>query len=290
MKSMTGFGAAQARAGDVEIAVEVRSVNQRHLDVKVAAPREYAPWEPDLRRAVAAAIGRGRVEVFVNRSSASRGKEIFLQKDLARAYVNAWRDLQRELGLAGEVDLALLQGRGELFQKGERPGNPEAELETVRALLDRALAAHARARGREGAHLKRDMESRARALRVLVKEIRKRAKILVPHLKERLEKRIGELLGRDQIDPARLAQEAALLADRADVTEELVRLESHLDSLRDIFAAEGPVGKRIDFVLQEINRELNTIGSKAADLEVTNHVLAGKAEVEKVREQVQNVE
>lgn len=290
MMSMTGFGSAQARAGNVQIAVEVRSVNQRHLDVKVAAPREYGRWEQGLRRTVAAAIGRGRVEVFVTRSSAERGNEIVLQKDVARAYVNAWRELQRELGLAGEVDLALLQGRSELFQRAERISDPDAELKTVCAVLDRALAAHARTRAREGAHLKRDMEARARALRGLVRAIRKRSRAIVPRLKERLEKRIGDLLGRDAIDPARLAQEAALLADRADVTEELVRLESHLDGLRDVLASEGPVGKRVDFVLQEINRELNTIGSKAADLEMTNHVLDGKAELEKLREQVQNVE
>lgn len=290
MKSMTGFGAAQSRAGEVLLSVEVRSVNQRHLDVKISAPREFGRWEQDLRRVVSAAIGRGRVEVFVNRTAASGKRSVALQKDLARDYVEAWRDLQRELGLGGEVDLSLLQGRNELWQRAEPATDAAVEIKVVSDLLERALATHARARTREGAHLKRDMEGRAKTLKALVKAIRKRARGIAPQLRERLEKRIGDLLGRDQIDPARLAQETAILADRVDVTEELVRLDSHLDGLRDLLQDDGPVGKRVDFVLQEINRELNTIGSKAGDLEVTNHILDGKAEVEKIREQVQNVE
>ncbi len=290
MKSMTGFGAARARCGEVQLAVEVRSVNQRHLDIKVSVPREFARWEADLRRLVSAEIGRGRVEVFVNRSVGATAREVVVQRDVAAAYVAAWKKLQREFGLAGEVDLALLQGRGEIFQWVDKATNPNDELSTLTAVLSKALSAHTRARKKEGTHLRRDMEARVRKLVALVRNISRRTKKLAPELKLRLESRISTLLDGRPLDSARLAQEVAILSDRGDVTEELVRLRSHLSSLRSLLAETGQIGKRIDFLLQELNREFNTIGSKSGDLEVTNLVIDGKAEVEKLREQVQNVE
>jgi uncharacterized protein (TIGR00255 family) len=157
-------------------------------------------------------------------------------------------------------------------------------------LLDRALAAHARERAREGKHLAHDMHARVKALASVAAKLKVRAKAFIPKLRERLESRMQDVLGKDGVDAARLAQEAALLADRADVTEELVRLASHLESLDALIADKAPVGKRIDFLLQEVQRELNTVGSKANDLDATRLVLEGKAEVEKLREQVQNVE
>jgi uncharacterized protein (TIGR00255 family) len=290
MKSMTGFGTSSGRAADVQLTVEVRSVNQRHLDVKLTTPREYGAWEADLRRQVAGSIARGRVEVYVGRSGGHHTKAVVLQKDAAAAYLKAWRQLKREFALAGEIDLALFQGRSEIFHSVEKAADAKQEMAVVGNLLTRALAAHAREREREGAHLQRDMRSRVRRLEQLSRTMGRRTKTLVPRLQERLEKRIRDLLGREVIEPARLAQEAAMLADRADVTEELVRLESHLGALHDLLSQAGSIGKRIDFVLQEVHREINTIGSKSADIDVTNLVLDAKAEVEKLREQVQNVE
>lgn len=290
MKSMTGFGAARARCGGVELSVEVRSVNQRHLDIKIAVPREYARWEADLRRLVSGEIGRGRVEVFVNRSVGTAAREVVVQRDVAAAYVAAWRKLQREFGLAGEVDLALLQGRGEIFQWADKNANPDDEVSTLTRILSKALCVHARSRKKEGTHLRRDMEARVRKLVELVRQIGRRTKKIGPELKQRLESRITALLDGRPMDGSRLAQEVAIISDRGDVTEELVRLRSHLSSLKSLLAESGQVGKRIDFLLQELNREFNTIGSKSGDLEVTNWVIDGKAELEKLREQVQNVE
>jgi uncharacterized protein (TIGR00255 family) len=290
MKSMTGYGAAQARVGDVGLAVELRSVNHRNLDLKISAPREYARWEADLRRAISEAIERGRVELYVSRNASASARSIALQKDVAAAYVRAWRELKREFSLAGEIDLGLLQGRTELFQPRSDAADLSAEIETLKALLDKALAAHARDRAREGKHLAHDMHARVRALGQVAAKLKARAKTLLPRLRERLAARVQDVLGKDGIDPARLVQEAALLADRADVTEELVRLTSHLESLDALISDKAPVGKRIDFLLQEVQRELNTVGSKANDLDTTRLVLDGKAEVEKLREQVQNVE
>lgn len=290
MKSMTGYGAAAGHAGTCRLTVEVRSVNQRFLDLKLNVPREYGPFEPELRRLVSAAIERGRVEVHVSRALPPRSSGISLQKDVAAAYVKGWKQLKKEFGLKGDLELALLAGRSDLFVAAEPAADAASEIAEVEKLLAKALAAHRKEREREGAHLRRDMQERIRRLRGTVKGLEKAAAGVAPKLKAKLEKRLSELLGASSVDPARLVQEAAILADRCDVNEELVRLGAHLGALDDLVRSDEPVAKRIDFVLQEVNRELNTIGSKASDLDVTNLVVGGKAEVEKLREQIQNVE
>ncbi|MFT4571982.1 MAG: hypothetical protein ACI8TX_001318 [Hyphomicrobiaceae bacterium] len=290
MKSMTGYATATATAQGVSLNVEIRSVNQRFFDLKVHAPREYLAHEARFRRAVAAHVDRGRVELFVARNSLARQSSITLQHDVAAGYVAAWKELRERFDLAGDLDLSLFAGRSDIFQMQERPVEVDDEIEQVFTLLEQALVRHNRARVTEGRHLAKDMSDRVKRLRAIRRELTKRAKGLVPVLRARLEARLSSLLGRDTVDPARLAQETAVLADRADVTEELVRFQAHLTALGELLVSDEPVGKRIDFVLQEINRELNTIGSKANDLEVTNLVLDGKGEVEKVREQIQNVE
>lgn len=290
MRSMTGYGAASGHAGSCRLTVEVRSVNQRFLDLKLNTPREYGPFESDLRRIVSGAIERGRVEVHVSRALPPRSSGIALQKEVAAAYVKAYKQLQKEFGLTGQLDLALFAGRSDLFAASEPAAEVAVEIVEVEKLLAKALAAHRKEREREGANLRRDMTERIRRLKATTKSLEKAAAAVVPRLKARLEKRLGDLLAGAALDPTRLVQEAAVLADRADVHEELVRLRSHLSALEDLLRSDDPVAKRIDFVVQEVNRELNTIGSKAADLEVTNLVVSGKADVEKLREQIQNVE
>lgn len=290
MRSMTGYGAATGQAGNCRLNVEVRSVNQRFLDLKLNVPREYGPHEPDLRRVVSAAIERGRVEVHVSRTLPPRNAGIALQKEVAAAYIRGWKQLQEEFGLEGPLDLSLLASRGDIFVAAEPAADVGAEVAEVTRLLTKALAAHRKEREREGAHLRRDMQERIKRLRVTLKALEKGAAAVAPRLKAKLEKRLGELLAGTTMDPARLVQEAALLADRSDVHEELVRLGSHLAALEQLVRSGESVAKRIDFVLQEVNRELNTIGSKASDLEVTNLVVSGKADVERLREQIQNVE
>jgi uncharacterized protein (TIGR00255 family) len=287
---MTGYGAAAGHAGSCRLTVEVRSVNQRFLDLKLNVPREYGPFEGELRRVISTAIERGRVEVHVSRTLPPRSAGLALQKDVAAAYVKGWKQLQKEFGLKGSLDLSLFASRGDLFAAAEPAADVAAEVAEVEKLLAKALAAHRKEREREGAHLRRDMTERIRRLRATLKSLEKAAAAVAPRLKAKLEKRLAELLGGSAMDPARLVQETAVLADRCDVTEELVRLGSHIAALDDLVRSDEPVAKRIDFVLQEVNRELNTIGSKASDLEVTNLVVGGKADVEKIREQTQNVE
>lgn len=290
MRSMTGFGQTDGRSGDLQFAVEIRSVNQRNLDVKISAPREYGPWEADFRRQLSEAISRGRVELYINRNQGRRVKAIAIQEDAAAAYVKALRKLKKNFKLSGDVDLSLLQARTEIFQAVERQSDPKKEIAEVRRLVAKALAAHASSRDREGRHLKRDMSARLKALERIHTALGRRAKGGAVRMQKRLERRLSDLLAGKGVERARVVQEAAILADRADVTEELVRLAAHLSALKGLLGEQGPIGKRIDFLLQEVHREFNTIGSKANDLEITNSVLEGKAEIEKLREQVQNVE
>jgi uncharacterized protein (TIGR00255 family) len=292
VRSMTGFGAGAAEAPGARVTVEVRGVNQRHLDVRIAAPREYAAWESELRDRVRVQVARGRVDVTVVRTPVAtrRRYRVAVRQELGVAYVEAARALGRRLRLPGEVTLADVLRLPELFDVAERPPEPARELPAVRRALTAALRAFTRERLREGRHVQRDMSRRTATLRRLVGRIRTRLPVLQRTLRGRAEERLGRLVSGVDIDQARLAQELAALADRGDVTEELVRLDSHLAALAAALRDRAPAGKRVEFLLQEILRELNTTGAKAADVQTNAWVLAGKAEVEKLREQVQNVE
>jgi uncharacterized protein (TIGR00255 family) len=287
---MTGFGQAAWQAGGRRLAVEVRSVNQRFLDVRLNLPREYQAHEEALRKIVQTAVERGKVDVNINRSGASLSDyEVEVNEPLARAIVEGWRRLQKRLGLPGEIDVSMVVGRGELVRVVERR-DETVELPRLQRLLEAALREFNKAREREGKTLARDMKGRVAHLRRIERDLSRRAAQLVPELRRRLSERLNVLLADQKINPERLNQEAALLAERADVTEELVRLGSHLERLAALLGEDGSIGKPVDFLLQEVHREFNTIASKSADLEVTNLTLAARAEIEKLREQTQNVE
>lgn len=290
MRSMTGFGQAAWQAGGRRLAVEVRSVNQRFLDVRLSLPREYQQFEESLRKVIQAAVERGKVDVSVNRSGSSASDyAVEVNEPMARAVVDGWRQLQTRLGLPGEIDVSMILGRGDFVRVVERR-DEEADLPRLQRLLEAALRAFNKAREREGKALARDMKERVANLRRIERSVSRRTAQLVPELQRRLSERINGLLADQKISPERLAQEAAVLAERADVTEELVRLGSHLERLMALLGDKGSIGKPVDFLLQEVHREFNTIASKSADLEVTNSTLTARAEIEKLREQVQNVE
>lgn len=292
MKSMTGYGQARWQENGRGVTVEIRSVNQRFLEAKLNMPREWMAWEAELRALVQAHVERGKVEVMINRTGLPvQAVRVEPNLELAQAYVDGWQRLQASLGLAGTIDLAWLQARGsEIMRVVEAPADPGADLAVVRATLEKALAAFDRERQREGKALGRDMKARVRHLQKLHRQIEARVRVLRPVLAERLQQRVRDLLGGREISEERLLQEVAIVADRGDVTEELVRLGSHLTALLAHVGADGPVGKKIDFQLQETHREFNTIAAKSNDLEVTNATLEARAEIEKLREQVQNVE
>jgi uncharacterized protein (TIGR00255 family) len=291
MRSMTGFGQASWEGGGRRINVEVRSVNQRFLDVRVSLPREWQGWEAELRQVVQDEVARGKVDVAVTRAGSEAGElQVEINEELARAVVEGWKRLQKRLGLPGEIDMAALLARGEFVRVVERRADTGPDLARARQLVKTATQKLNRAREQEGQALARDMRERVQKLRRVASALRRRTKELVPELSHRLRERVNTLLQTRTVSEERLLQEVALLAERSDVTEEIVRLESHLDRLRDLLRSSGAVGKPIDFLLQEIHREINTIASKSADLKVTDLTLEARGEVEKLREQVQNVE
>jgi len=271
--------------------VEIRGVNQRHLDVRINLPRDYQSMEEDLRQLALRQVQRGKVDVGITRSGSSAAEyDVEVNEPLARAALSGLRRLQHHLKLPGEIDVGFLAGRQEFVRVVERKGNPDEDLPRLRRLLKAALRDFNRAREREGRALARDMKARLATLRRIENAMRRRSARLVPDLHRRLAERVATLLGDRKIEEDRLLQETALLAERADVTEELVRLDSHLLRLTELLNQPGSIGKPVDFLLQEVHREVNTIASKSADLEMTNLTLAARAEVEKLREQVQNVE
>jgi uncharacterized protein (TIGR00255 family) len=293
MRSMTGFGAATARLGSRErgaLSIEVKSVNQRFLDLKLSLPKEYVPWEGDVRKVVGEHVARGRVEVYVSRNVAADDRpRVEIDAELARAYVEQWRRLKKQLKLAGDVDLALLKGIPDLYRSREAPAAPDSERAILVRVLTAALREHDRSRLREGKHLASDMGERVRALEKLASGMAERAEASRHETRRRIEERIRELL-EGKADEARVVQEAAFQVERSDVTEEIVRLRSHLAGLRDLLGRDDSIGKRIDFLLQEVQREVNTVASKSSDLALTQLAVEAKGEVEKIREQVQNVE
>ena len=291
MRSMTGFGQAMVTADGRRITIEVRSVNQRFLDVKLNLPREYSAWEKELRGVINAAVARGKVDVGVNRSGNAGGEmSVEINQRLARAYVRGVQQLQRELGLVGQVDLSLVLNRSDVLRLVERRADPEREIAAIQNGLKQALKRFNADREREGRSLARDLRQRITKVRQIERQMRKRAADLGPALLQRLRERVQALLDNVPVREERLTQEIAILVERADVTEELVRLDSHLKGMEQAIASKEPAGRQLDFLLQEIHREVNTIASKSNDLEMTNLTIAARGEVEKLREQAQNVE
>ncbi len=290
IRSMTGFGAGHGAAGGEELDVEVRSVNHKFCEVKVRLPRELAALEIEIAKAVKERLARGGVEVAVRRPGPGAGLAPRVDVALAESYARAFHEIQARLGLPGAVTLADVLGADGVVRLEERTVTADAAREAVRRGLGAALDALAEMRAREGEALARDLAARLDLVEASVA----RAEALVPqvveHHRARLAERVLELTRGIALDPARLAQEVALLADRTDVTEEVTRLRSHLAQARALLSLAEPAGRKLDFLVQEMHREVNTIGSKAQSAEIAAIVVAMKAEVERMREQVQNVE
>ena len=294
LRSMTGFGHASAETERLRFGVEIRGVNHRYADLRVRVPDPLAAWEADIRRRVAEVVRRGRVDVTVTLEHAG-GSEArpALNRALLSEVLDAARILRDEHQIPGEIDLATLFGVPGLFRAETPPvERVEAERDALLDAVGRALAAFDGERQREGADLGRDLRARTEIVASDLGRLVERARETPGRLRERLDERLRALDATIVLDPGRVAQEAALLAERADVTEETVRLAGHLEALQSLLDGSGsaPVGKRLDVLLQEMHREGNTVCSKAADLEVTRCALAIRVEVERMREQVQNVE
>jgi uncharacterized protein (TIGR00255 family) len=291
---MTGFGQGSVELAGLRLSVELRSVNNRYTDLRFRMPSELAAWESDLRRRVLSKVRRGRVEIAVSIEHLDGGEaRPVLNRPLLDEVVASKQALQTEYNVGGELDLGTVLALTGIFRT-ETPALSwgDGEREALFRALDEAVGALDADRGREGATLRKEMLTRLADMTGHIAEMRRRAEQIPGNLRDKLMQRL-ESLGADvELDPARLAQEAAYLADRSDVTEEIVRLEGHLSQAGSLLEhPDGkPVGKRFDFLLQEIHRETNTVCSKSSDLELTRSALALKAETEKIREQVQNLE
>lgn len=287
---MTGFGRAESAEPPWAFTVEVQSVNHRFLEVRARLPRRWSGLEPRVQQAVQQRFARGHFEVKLEERSQEGSRSLRVDLDLARQYVEALRTLQRSLGLPGEITLEMLAGQRDLVAVDEAAENLDQIWEALEPVLAAALAELAGMRAREGQAL---MEALGRHLAEVDEGLQRvvaRAPEVVAAQRDRLRERVRELLDGRLPDPERLEQEVALLAERADVAEECDRLRSHLAQFRRALQEAGPQGRRLDFLLQEINREVNTIGSKAADAAIAQEVVGLKSSVERLREQVQNVE
>jgi uncharacterized protein (TIGR00255 family) len=292
IKSMTAFGRGEVEAGDTLINVEIRTVNHRYRDVLIRLPKPLQPLEEVLRARVAEAVGRGRVEVGFQLET--RGEqpdvEVELNVPLAQAYVRVFRELQERFGADPMVRAdALCQFRDVILVRPVERDTETLKGPALEALSD-ALGAMDRMRAVEGGAIDEDFRRRIRMLRDRLEQIEARAPQVVEEYDKRLRERVSALAGEIELDPNRLAQEVATFAGRCDITEEVVRSRSHLNQFEQYLDADEPVGRRLDFLLQEMNREANTISSKASDATISTTVVEVKGELEKLREQVQNVE
>lgn len=292
MKSMTGYGKGTTAGDDFSVSVDLKTVNNRFLDIHLRAGAELAALEPAIKKRIGSRLSRGRVDVTISlERTAQLAYE--LNRPLIAGYINALKQLQQDFDIAGELDINLLARIPGALQPA-RNGIDERIVQALHGALDQALDELEKMREQEGEALKQELRDRVQKIESVVPTIEAAAEGLADAYRLRLQKRIAELLNRGgqvvELDPARLAQEVAYLADRSDVSEEMVRLRSHLTQFQEALNAPGETGKMLDFLLQELNREANTTLSKSTDLAIKEAGLAIKAEVEKLREQVQNVE
>ena len=288
---MTGYGRGESEREGAKISVEINSVNRRQSDIVVNLPRELSAFEPRIRQLISERITRGRMNVVVGyERTDSAGRNLALDTALARSYHENIRALQDELRVTGEITIGMILQAPGVLRFAEDGLAPNETWPALEAALKAALDELVRMRAREGKHLAKDLIHRLKALRQSLKEVRKMHPAVAEKYRvalfERLTKAGLELAPNDD----RLLKEVALFADRSDVSEELTRLESHLAQFAHHLRKEEPVGRTLEFITQEISRELNTLGAKASDAEISRHVVAAKAELEKIREQVQNLE
>ena len=293
IRSMTGYGRAEVSGPRISAAVECRSVNHRHLDISLKLPRALAVYEPDARRLIQAALQRGRVDVSATLTPAggAGGTTLSVNAAQAREYATAARAVADELRLTATLRVEwLLAQPGVLTRDTEPAVAPEEGWALVAQALEAALADLVARREAEGKALAQELGALHETLEAEMGLVAARVPVAQTRRMTRLRERIQALLGEIPVDEGRLATEVAALAERADITEELARLRVHLGDLRARIDEGGQVGRPLDFLIQEINREVNTVGSKADDLEISQAVIAAKATLEKIREQVQNIE
>jgi uncharacterized protein (TIGR00255 family) len=291
LKSMTGFGAGRARVGDEEFSVELRSLNHKFCEVKARLPRELSTLEPSVTKQVKDRLARGSVEVFVKRQTATASGSVpIVDSALAREYARAFREVAQALGSPIEVTWQHVVSQPGVLRLEEQGVDQASATQAVQSALEQALTALEQMRKVEGEAIHADLEARLGLIERWSREVAELAPRAVEEYRQRLNERVAELARGITVDAQRLAQEVALFAERTDIAEEMTRLASHLEQFRQLMASGEPAGRRMDFLVQEMHREVNTTGSKSQHADISSRVVSMKAEVERIREQVQNVE
>ncbi|HOG01105.1 MAG: hypothetical protein BWY35_01118 [Firmicutes bacterium ADurb.Bin248] len=289
--SMTGFGRATASADGRELTIELKSVNHRYLDISFRMPRSVSFLEEALRARLGELLSRGHVDVFADyKNNRSDAGAVAIDEALLGAYLAAARQAGEKYALLDDITLSAAMRLPDVFDVKKAEEDRDAVTALALAALEGAASQLRLARAQEGARLAKDLLGRLDTLEGIAAVVALRAPKVVEDYRARLDERISAVLAGVEVDRQRLATEVALFADKASIDEELVRLKSHIAQMRGLLRGDEAVGRRLDFVVQELNREFNTIGSKANDAEISEKVIFGKAEIEKIREQVQNIE
>ena len=291
LNSMTGFGRAEAQSDAWQVAVEVNTVNHRYLDVAVRLPRRYMALEHRIRKLAGKRFSRGRFDISCSITVLDgRGRQVVADEALVADAIRLLRQVKDDHGLAGQVDLATLFQFRDLLRVEEPEEDVKGLWDVVAPVVHGALESLEAMRAEEGKALHADITARVATVRGLIAQVTERLPVVQAEHQAALEERLQGFLEDVPLDPQRLAQEVAYLVDRSDVSEEVARLGSHMDQLEQFLASDESVGRKLDFVVQEMNREVNTVGSKLNDLNVSRLVIELKHELEKIREQVQNIE
>ena len=291
VKSMTGYGSAKGQAEGLEISVELKSVNNRFLDTAVRLPRSFLFAEDAVKSAVQSHISRGKVDVFVTVDSASAGNmTVKVNEPLLRGYIDALRHISEEYSLENDLTALSVSRFPDVLSVEKSDMDAEAIAAAIVSVTEQALCDFDAMRLREGEKLRDDVLNRLDTVDTLVSAVEREAPNTVAKYRSRLEQKMTEVLGTAGIDESRILAEAAIFADHIAVDEETVRLRSHMSQLRTMINGSTPTGKRIDFLMQEFNREANTIGSKCQNSDIAHIVVDLKSEIEKIREQIQNIE
>ncbi len=290
IKSMTGFGRGEHVQDNVTFTVDVRTVNHRYSDISIRIPRIISTLEEKVREYVNSRVSRGKIDIYVNYSSFSQDAKVMVDNNLAAAYVESLTSLKNQFGLRDDISLSVLTRFQDILKLETAELDMDYIWSLLRVALGNAFDALIEMRKREGARLQEDLVGKLDNISEKVQYIKEKSSLLVDEYKAKLYDRIKELTKDIQLDENRLLTEVAIFADKSSIDEEIVRLGSHVKEFKKALSMEGSIGKKLDFILQEMNREVNTIGSKVSDITITNYVIDMKTEVEKIREQVQNIE
>lgn len=291
IKSMTGYGRAEKVKNGRKISVEIKAVNHRYSDYNIKVPRCFNFLEEHIREYISKSVSRGKLDIFVNiESYDTSDKQIILNTELAESYIKALRELRDKFGLKDDITVSSVASYTEIFKAEQAEEDREQVWKDVCEVLEEGVGAFVTMRKREGERIQRDMTERVEYMKTLVRDIEVRSPQTVEEYRIKLYNKLKDILEDKTIDESRILTEAAIFADKIAVNEETVRLGSHFDEFYNILNADEPAGRKLDFLIQEINREINTTGSKANDILIAKKVVELKAEAEKLREQVQNIE